>query len=143
MDRRDSLKSLVIGAAGGAVMLSGCKPLSEDELEQISVATDEYLATRTPHERAILEKRIAENFLNDHELETIGILGDIILPNDEHGPAASEVDVAGFIDFIVKDMPHMQLPLRGGLMWLDQTATKLFEQPFTDISPTQRLQIIE
>jgi hypothetical protein len=37
----------------------------------------------------------------------------------------------------------MQLPLRGGLMWLDQISIKLFELPFIAISPSQRLQIIE
>ena len=37
----------------------------------------------------------------------------------EDAGAASEAEVPAFIDFIVKDIPSHQLPIRGGLMWLE------------------------
>ena len=65
------------------------------------------------------ERLRAEKFFTPHEMATITVLGDIIIPKDEISGSASDAKVPDFIEFIVKDMPDHQLPMRGGLRWLD------------------------
>lgn len=48
-----------------------------------------------------------------------------------------------FLEFIVKDMPKHQLPLRGGLRWLDNYSAKLFNKSFVDCSEKDRIFVVE
>src|SRR5690606_22120409 len=82
-------------------------------------------------------------FFTDHELATITVLGDIIIPRDEVSGSASDAKVPEFIDFIVRDMPQHQLPLRGGLRWLDIQSLKRFDKAFKDSSPEQQLELVD
>jgi hypothetical protein len=86
---------------------------------------------------------MAEEFLTAHELATITVLCDIILPADESSGSATEAGVPEFIGFIVKDMPHHQIPIRGGIMWLDHESNTRFNQVFKDCSSDQQLAIID
>ncbi len=76
-------------------------------------------------------------------MATITILGDIILPKDEKSGSASDAKVPEFIEFIVKDMPHYQTPLRGGLRWLDMQCLGRFEKSFKDCDKKQQLEVVE
>jgi hypothetical protein len=51
--------------------------------------------------------------------------------------------VPAFIEFIAKDMPYQQTPLRGGMMWLDNQSTKRFGKKFVEASATERIQLVE
>jgi hypothetical protein len=51
--------------------------------------------------------------------------------------------VPAFIEFMVKDKPDYQVPLRGGLRWLDLQSFKRFGKAFTDTASTQRLSLID
>jgi len=73
----------------------------------------------------------------------ITVLSDIIIPEDEDSVSASATGVPAFIEFMVKDIPTLQLPLRGGLMWLNRESHKRFDKGFTAISEAQQLQIID
>jgi hypothetical protein len=84
-----------------------------------------------------------ENFFSDHEMATITILADIIIPKDEVSGSASDAKVPEFIEFIVKDMPDHQVPMKGGLRWLDMHCLKRFEKTFKDCSETQRIEVVE
>ena len=48
-------------------------------------------------------------------MATITFLADIIIPKDEVSGSASDAKVPDFIEFIVKDKPEHQMPMRGGL----------------------------
>jgi hypothetical protein len=76
-------------------------------------------------------------------METITILADIIIPKDEVSGSASEAKVPEFIEFIVKDMPSNQTPMRGGLRWLDLRATKLFGKSFKQCSEADRIKLVD
>jgi hypothetical protein len=76
-------------------------------------------------------------------MATITILADIIIPKDEVSGSASDAKVPDFIEFIVKDMPEHQVPLRGGLRWLDVECMKRFEKPFRDCSQQQQLEVVD
>ena len=63
-----------------------------------------------------------------------GILSDLIIPADEHSPAASAVGVVDFIDeWLSAPYPHCQRArpiVRGGLEWLDAESRRRFGQGF-------------
>jgi len=51
--------------------------------------------------------------------------------------------VPEWIEFIVKDMPEHQVPMRGGLRWLDLQCIKRFEKAFKDCTPQQQIQMVD
>ena len=76
-------------------------------------------------------------------MTTITLLGDIIIPRDEVSGSASDAKVPEFIAFIVKDMPEHQVPMRGGLRWLDLQCLKRFEKAFKDCTPQQQIEMVD
>ena len=76
-------------------------------------------------------------------MATITILGDIIIPKDEISGSASDAKVPDFIEFIVKDMPEHQVPMRGGLRWLDMQCLKRYEKTFKDCNQAQQMEMVD
>lgn len=76
-------------------------------------------------------------------MATIAILADIIIPKDEVSGSATDAKVPEFIEFIVKDMPDHQVPMRGGLRWLDRESLSRFNKLFKDITEAERIQIVD
>ena len=137
MKRRDLLKTLTASTFGAAVM----------PVESVVGAPPTTPATayaRTPAEAARDARLRAEKFLTPQELKTITLLCDIILPAEGGKPGAVAAGVPAFIEFIVKDMPHYQTPIRGGLMWLDAESRKRFNgKKFAQLIAAQRIEIID
>ena len=75
-------------------------------------------------------------------MATITILADIIIPKDEVSGSASDAKVPEFIEFIVKDMPSHQVPMRGGLRWLDVQCLNRYNATFKDATKEQQLEIV-
>ncbi len=98
---------------------------------------------RIPEEIERDKKLMAEKFFTAGELTTIGILSDIIIPADGKSGSATQAGVPAFIEFIVKDQPGYQTPLRGGLRWLDNHCTKRFGKAFAQCTPAQRIEVVE
>lgn len=135
-----------MGTVAGATIGTGaaCKTdTSEAEVTAENVAPQSGLYGRTPSELEHDEKVVAETYLTAYELGSIAVLCDIILPATPTAGSATEARVPEFVDFIVKDIPKHQLPLRGGLMWLDSESNRRFEKPFPELSSEQQLQIVE
>ncbi len=145
MDRRKSLKAIALGTLSAGTLLEGCKLDSNEEKKTEAAKTDkiEFTIDRAKEElerdRALMSKK----FFDEHEMATITILGDIIIPKDAISGSASEAGVPAFIDFIVQDMPGHQTPMRGGLRWLDMECFKRFEKSFADCDEPQRIQIVD
>jgi len=140
MKRRDTLKTLIAGAAGSAVVATGAGCKASDP---VATATDMPLYGRTPEEIAIDKALMEANFFSDDEMKTLNVLCDIILPADNIGPSASSLEVPAFIDFMAKDYPDFQLKLRGGLMWLNSESNERFGKIFRSLSSTEQLAIID
>lgn len=140
MDRRKSLKVLVSGTATGA-FLSGCS--TEDKKINDQSSAVNFTIDRSKEEMSREQKLVAETFFTAHEMQTITILADIIIPRDAVSGSASDAKVPDFIEFIVKDMPAHQTPMRGGLRWLDIQCLKRFNKPFTECVETERISIID
>jgi hypothetical protein len=68
-----------------------------------------------------------------------GVLADLIIPADEHSPAASAVGVVDFIDeWVSAPYPRMTAtrPLvLGGFTWLDAEGRRRFGKGFTQLEP--------
>lgn len=142
MDRRESIKSLFVGAAAGSLALASCKPeLSTVEREALSTGATNY--GRTPEEDAQIAALHAQQFFSEHDLESLGVLCALILPANDDFPSATEVGVVDFIEFMAKDYEPFQTPLRGGLMWLDHQANKLFGAEFKKLEEGQQHEILE
>jgi hypothetical protein len=143
MDRRKSLKALALGTLGGVAILDGCKPGdAKKEAVNKSVA-DGFTLDRQPEELERYEKVVSETFFTEPEMAVITILADIIIPKDEVSGSASEAKVPEFIEFIVKDMPEHQTPMRGGLRWLEIYTFKKFNKSFKDCSTEQLISIVD
>ncbi len=143
MDRRKSLKALALGTIGGVALLDGCKPGDAKKAAANKSVADGFTLDRQPEELARYDKVISETFFTENEMVVITLLADIIIPKDEVSGSASEAKVPEFIEFIVKDMPDHQTPMRGGLRWLEIYTFKKFNKSFKDCSPEQRISIVD
>lgn len=141
MDRRKYLKTLAVGTVGtlsAASLIDSCKP--EDKPKEI---VDAPTIDRTPAELEHYNKLMADKFFDEHEMKTISVLVDIIIPKDEVSGSATDAKVPDFIEFIVKDKPGHQTPMRGGIKWLDIHCNKKFNRSFVDCSSTQQIEMID
>jgi hypothetical protein len=144
MNRRQSLKALSVSALSAGILLDACKtdtPATTTAIDQINV---DYAAGLQDFEKERLEKLLAQpNFFNAHERKTLTVLADLIIPADEVSGSASDAKVMEFIDFIVKDIPDHQVPMRGGLKWLDLQCFSRYGQAFVDCSKSQQTELLE
>jgi hypothetical protein len=140
MDRRKYLKTLVVGAAGTGLLLQSCDPKKP---ETATAPGAEFTIDRTPEELIRERKLMSEKFFDDHEMKTIAILSDIIIPKDDVSGSATDAGVPDFIEFIVKDMPRYQIPIRGGIKWLDLQCMKRFSSDFASCTEQQRIEVVD
>ena len=143
MDRRKSLKLIATGAVAVPAVIAGCKT-DDKKSPEVKQGDNEFALDRNAdelkYERSLLAQ---EKFFTPHEMATITILGDIIIPKDDVSGSASDAKVPDFIEFIVKDMPQHQTPMRGGLRWLDLQTTKQFGKAFKDCSTQEQIQMVD
>ena len=142
MKRRESLKLIATGAIAGGTLAAGCN--TGDKKADVKTDDAKFTLDRNPDELKN-EKRILamDKFFSDHEMATITILADIIIPKDEVSGSASEAKVPEFIEFIVKDMPNHQVPMKGGLRWLDMHCMKRFGNAFKDCTAAQQIEVVD
>lgn len=143
MNRRDSLKALGIGTLSATVLLEACKTPADKANPETADAAAGVTPGRQPDELAREKKLLADKFFNDHEMATITLLANIIIPKDDKSGSASDAKVPEFIEFIVKDIPDHQLPMRGGLKWLDLQCLNRFSKTFAASSSAQQIEIVD
>jgi hypothetical protein len=142
MDRRKYLKTLALGTVSTGVLLESCGP-AEKETVRVPSLEESAGPDRQPKELERYKKLMAETFFDEHEMKTITVLSDIIIPADDVSGSATDAKVPEFIEFIVKDMPHHQIPMRGGLKWLDVQCMKRFDKSFIDCTPAQQIEMVD
>jgi len=141
MKRRESLKLIATGAIAGGT-LAGCN--TSDKKPEVKADDAKFTLDRNPDELKNEKRLLAmDKFFTDHEMATITILADIIIPKDEVSGSASEAKVPEFIEFIVKDMPNHQVPMKGGLRWLDMHCMKRFNNAFKDCTAAQQIEVVD
>jgi len=146
MDRRKSIKTLIIGGISTGLMAEACKSGQEKPAAAAETAKEAAEAgiNRMPEEKAYESSlRAQKPFFTPEEMATITLLGDIIIPKDDVSGSASDAKVPEFIEYIVKDMPEHQTPMRGGLRWLDLQCLHSYEKAFKDCSQQQQMEMVD
>ncbi len=141
MKRRDSIKAILVGTVASSVLVDACK--SADEKNKPVETAPSSTIDRIKEEAELEAKLDAETFFSEHEMATIAVLSDIIIPKDDVSGSATEAGVPAFIEFIVKDKPEFKTPMRGGLKWLDLESYKRFEKAFKDCNSKQQIEIVD
>jgi gluconate 2-dehydrogenase gamma chain len=130
--RRDALK--VLGAASVAASVPG--PLRANlppAVRRAAVAA----------EQALLQGRYEPVFFTPHEWRTVRVLADMIIPRDGRSGSATDAGVPEFMDFTVDDREYLQVPMRGGLRWLDDRCEERFGAAFADCDEGQRGEVLD
>ena len=138
MKRRDTLKALSLTGFGLAVgpVEAAVPPPPDTKPLKIPGGRQKFEAER--------DARLnAEKFFTPHELQTVTVLSDIIIPADERSGSASQAGVPAFIEFMMKDQPKNQTPMRGGIRWLDNTCTKRYGKSFVLCTKAQQIDMVE
>jgi hypothetical protein len=144
MNRRTTLKNLLAGAAGAALLGNAASCESPAVEAGAVVPEPEGYGLRFPHEIKHDARIAADAFFTDAEKTDLGILADIIAPGTETEPKATDTGVVDFFEFMALDLPdYYQDILRGGLGWLNIEAGRRFERYFVDLTPAERIEIVE
>lgn len=81
------------------------------------------------------------------EKRAAGALADVIIPADEHGPAATAVGIVDFLDEWVSAPYEPQQRdakvLRAGLAWLDEESQKRHGKTFADAAAEQKTGLVD
>jgi len=137
MDRRKSIKAMILGTVSTTVLIEACKNTA-------TTVSEVNMDDRMQEEKDYLVKVKAQpNFFTEHEMATITILSDIIIPKDAVSGSATDAKVPAFIEFIVKDMPDHQVPMRGGLKWLDLHTYKKHGKAFTECTAKEQIGVVD
>jgi len=142
MNRRDSLKALGLIAAGSSVIAGACKD-DKTKVQKDVAGKGDKLPGVQDFEYERTQELLSETFFTEHEMATITVLADIIIPKDEVSGSASEAGVPAFIEFMVKDIPSNQVPMRGGLRWLDLQSQKRYKNPFIKCKKEEQLALVD
>lgn len=142
MDRRENIKVLLAGTvATGFLLTTGCKDEKGADIAAKGVEGLNY--GRTEAEKLVDQKLMSESFFTEKEKKMVTILSDIIIPKDEVSGSATEAGVPDFIEFMMKDYPDFQTPMRGGLMWLENQSLAEFDKSFADLTGEQQLVLVD
>jgi gluconate 2-dehydrogenase gamma chain len=82
-------------------------------------------------------------FFTQAEWETVQVLVDLIIPRDERSGSATDAGVPQFMDFLMLERPDEQVPMRGGLAWLDAESGRRFGKPFVEAADPQRRSLLD
>ncbi|MGK9124188.1 gluconate 2-dehydrogenase subunit 3 family protein [Olivibacter sp. SA151] len=143
MNRRESIKAIGLTTVGTGLLLESCRQGDANKTVEESVQNSGKLPGVQEFEHARNTELSKERFFSEHEMATITVLADIIIPKDDFSESASKAGVPAFIEFMVKDIPDYKLPMRGGLKWLDVQCLKRFNKPFVECSERDQLTLID
>ena len=135
MDRRTTIK-WVLAASAAWPLLGKPAGRAEPALTVRGYGTDpDLLAVYRPGELWPLT-------LTAPQRRLAGILADVIIPADDHSPAASAVGVVDFIDeWVSAPYPVNQLDrpvVLDGFSWLDAEAARRFGKGFAELDTTEQ-----
>jgi len=132
ISRRDILKTLAAGAAGGSVLQ--VIPLRAAEVAHQMVRKEKAAAPAGKY---------APKYFTAKQYETMSSLCDTIIPKDEKSGGALEAGAPEFIDLLTSENVEFQGWLGGGLMWLDGYCLDHYGKIYMESAPEQRKEIID
>ena len=132
ISRRDVLKTLTLGVAGGGVLQ--VIPLEAAELAHQMVHKEKQGAPAGKY---------TPKYFTAKQYEMISSLCDAIIPKDEKSGGAQEAGAPEFIDLLTSENEDYQLALGGGLMWLDTRCVDQYGNVFMECAPEQKKEILD
>jgi Gluconate 2-dehydrogenase subunit 3 len=132
ISRRDVLRTLAVGMAGGSVLQ--VIPLEAAELAHQLVRKEKAAAPAGKY---------TPKYFTAKQYEAILSLCDAIIPKDEKSAGALEAGAPEFIDLLTSENDEYQLALGGGLMWLDTHCIDQYGKVFMECAPEQRKEILD
>jgi hypothetical protein len=132
ISRRDVLRTLALGAAGGSV------------LQIIPLQAAAQVHRMISQEKADQPgARYKPKFFPPHQYQTLVALCGMIIPSDAHSGGALEAGAPEFIDLLTSENKDYQLQLGGGLMWLDGLCIDRHGRTFLDCESHFRTEILD
>lgn len=132
ISRRDVLRTLAAGAAGGSV------------LQVIPAKAAEFAHQAVQKEKSASPAgKYAPKYFSTHQYEMLTNLCDTIIPKDDKSGGAVEAGAPEFIDLITSENEQFQLSLGGGLQWLDSACIDRYSAAFLECTPEQRKEILD
>lgn len=132
ISRRDVLRNLAIGTAGGSVL--------QVIPAQAAMLAHELIQTE---KAASLAGTYSPKFFTAHQYQTLVLLCDMIIPADEVSGGAVEAGAPEFIDLLTSENEEYQAILGGGLMWLDNFCTDRYEHTFLECYAAQQKEALD
>jgi hypothetical protein len=80
--------------------------------------------------------------LDEHQLRTLRLLCDLIIPPDEESPGAVEAGATEFIDLLASENSSMGLHISGGLWWLNSVCSMRYGQVFENCSKEKQRELL-
>lgn len=130
--RRDVLRTLTIGAAGGSVLQA--VPLQAAEHVHRMIAQEKSRGTARAYH---------PEYFSAHQYKTLTALCDAIIPADDHSGGAVQAGAPEFIDLLTSENKDYQLVLGGGMMWLDGLCADRFGSTYLACSAEQKKEVLD
>ena len=132
VSRRDILRNLAVGAAGGSV------------LQMIPAQAAELAHAMIEKERASSPAgKYTPKYFPAHQYQMLLLLCDAIIPKDETSGGAVEAGAPEFIDLLTSENEQYQGVFGGGLMWLDNFCSDRYERVFLECSVVQQKEVLD
>src|SRR5215471_21139741 len=132
ISRRDVLKTLAAGAAGGSVLQ--VIPLQAAEVAHQMVRKEKATTAAGNY---------VPKYFTVKQYETLTSLCDAIIPRDEKSGGAVDAGAPEFIDLLTSENAEFQNRLGGGLMWLDSYCIDHYGKVYMESLPEQRKEVVE
>jgi gluconate 2-dehydrogenase gamma chain len=132
ISRRDVLRTLAMGVAGGGVLQ--VIPLEAAELAHQMVHKEKAAAPTGKY---------TPKYFPAKQYETIVSLCDTIIPKDDQSGGAVEAGAPEFIDLLTSENEEYQLKLGGGLMWLDTHCIDQYGKVFMECASEHKNEILD
>src|SRR5215475_3920172 len=132
ISRRDVLKTLALGAAGGSALQ--VIPLEAAELAHQMVHKEKAAAPAGKY---------TPKYFAAKQYEAIRSLCDTIIPKDEKSGGALEAGAPEFIDLLTSENEEFQVKLAGGLLWLDSRCADQYSKMYLECTPEQRKETLD
>lgn len=158
LDRRSALK--LMAAAAALPALGGCEAGTDGReggpagaggtAAEAAGGAGNPKAAGTPWDPDLLDPTVWwDGVLTEDELDTLAVLCDLIIPEDDRSPSASSLGAHEYIDEWVSapydGYRRDQVLVRGGLVWLDAESARRFgpDRRFRTLTPEQQRAICD
>jgi gluconate 2-dehydrogenase gamma chain len=85
-------------------------------------------------------------FFTPHEYDTVRVLVDLIIPEDDRSGSATEARVPEFMDFMMADQDtgsEAHTAMRNGLAWMDAECNRRFSKTFFEAAEEERTAVLD